>query len=173
MLIASYICGFLGIISTLVIYQQKTRMGLLYSKLISDVIWCLHYVFISAYAGAAIAVIGFIRELVFINRDKKWARSWIWLALFLALSAGAGVLTWKNVFSILPCIASMLAVISFWIGKPKLSRIMSYPIAALMLTYDITFLAFMAIINEIITIVSSTVGIIRHDAKKLAVRESN
>ena len=63
----------------------------------------------------------------------------------------------------------MLAVISFWIGKPKLSRIMSYPIAALMLTYDITFLAFMAIINEIITIISSTVGIIRHDVKKKAI----
>ena len=166
MLIASYICGFLGVVSTVVIYQQKKRTGLLISKLLSDVIWFFHYAFIAAYAGAAIAVIGFVREIIFMNRNKKWARSWLWLVLFLALSALSGFFTWKNIFSILPCIASMLAVVSFWIGSPKLSRIFSFPISALMLAYDISYLAFMAIINEILTIASSIVGIVRHDIRK-------
>ncbi len=166
MLTASYICGFLGITSTAIIYQQKNRTGLLFSKLLSDIIWFLHYAFIAAYAGAAIAVIGFVREIVFMNRNKKWARSWLWLVLFLALSALAGIFTWKNIFSIFPCIASMLAVVSFWIGSPKLSRILSFPISVLMLVYDISYLAFMAIINELLTVISSVVGIVRHDIEK-------
>ena len=166
MLILSYIFGFLGIVSTVLIYQQKKRSGLLFMKLVSDVIWFLHYIFISAYAGAAVAVIGFLRELIFMNREKKWARSRLWLVLFLLLAVGAGILTWSNVYSLLPCIASAVAVISFWIGNPRLSRVLSFPIAGLMLTYDISKLAYMAIVNEILTVISSIIGVVRHDIKK-------
>lgn len=166
MLILSYLAGFLGIISTVVVYQQKTRVGLLVTKLISDFIWFCQYALIGAWSGAAISVIAVIRELIFINRNKKWARSPLWLLLFLALSGVSGIVTWKNLYSIFPCIASALAVIGFWIGKPKLSRFLSYPISACMLTYAISNIAYMAIINELLTVGSSVVGNIRHDFKK-------
>ena len=162
----SNIFGILGIGSTVLIYQQKTRKGLILSKLISDVIWFLYYCSLSAYSGAAIAVIGMMRELVFINREKKWANHPIWLAFFLTLSFGSAFLTWKNVYSILPCIASAISIISFWIGNPKLSRILSYPISACMLTYNITCMAIIGIINEIFTVTSSIVGFFRLDRKK-------
>jgi len=166
MVILSNIFGLLGIASTVVIYQQKSRIGLLVSKLVSDVIWFFQYALIGAWSGAAISIIAIIRELIFINRQKKWARSPFWLVLFLVLSGISGVVTWKNIYSIFPCIASALAVIGFWIGKPKLSRFLSYPISGCMLTYAISHTAYMAIINELLTIVSSIVGNIRHDFKK-------
>ena len=165
MITLSYVAGFLGIISTVVIYQQKTRIGLLISKLISDVIWFCQYALIGAWSGAAISVIAMIRELIFINRKKKWANSPLWLLLFIALSGVSGILTWKNLYSIFPCIASALAVIGFWIGNPKLSRFLSYPISSCMLTYAISNTAYMAIINELLSIGSSVVGNIRHDFK--------
>ena len=166
MLTLSYIAGFFGIISSIVIYQQKTRVGLLAAKLVSDFIWFCQYALIGAWSGAAISVIAIIRELIFINRNKKWAQSPLWLLLFLALSGVSGIVTWKNLYSIFPCIASALAVIGFWIGKPKLSRFLSYPISACMLTYAISNIAYMAIINELLSICSSAVGNIRHDFKK-------
>ena len=166
MIALSYIFGAFGIASTVVIYQQKQRTGLILSKLVSDAIWFFHYFFIAAYAGAAIAAIGFLRELIFMNKEKKWAKSKAWLVLFIALSVLAGIFTWKGAISVLPCIASVIAVIGFWIGNPWLSRILSFPISALMLTYDIAYTAIMAIINEIFTVISSVVGIIRYDVKK-------
>ena len=173
MITLSYIAGFLGIISTIVIYQQKTRVGLLVSKLVSDVIWFLQYALIGAWSGAAISIIAIIRELIFINRKKKWAESPLWLLLFLVLSGVSGLVTWKNLYSIFPCIASALAVIGFWIGKPKLSRFLSYPISACMLTYAISNVAYMAIINELLSIGSSVVGNIRHDFKKQTVNSAS
>ena len=167
-MLAANIFGTLGIASTILIYQQKTRKGLILSKLLSDVIWFLYYFSLSAYSGAAIAVIGMIRELVFINREKKWAKHPIWLIFFLALSFGCAIFTWKNIFSILPCIASAVSVISFWIGNPKLSRFLSYPISACMLTYDIASVAILGIVNELFTVISSIVGFFRHDRKKEA-----
>ena len=169
MVILSYIVGFLGVLSTVVIYQQKTRVGLLVSKLVSDVIWFAQYALIGAWSGAAISIIAIIRELIFINRKKKWAQSPLWLVLFLVLSGVSGVVTWKNVYSIFPCVASALAVIGFWIGRPKLSRFLSYPISLCMLTYAISNVAYMAIINELLSIGSSVVGNIRHDFKKKTV----
>lgn len=161
------IFGALGIASTFLIYQQKTRTGLILSKLLSDVIWFLHYFLLSAYSGAAIAVIGIVRELIFVNKEKKWAKHPFWLYFFLVLSFGCAYFTWKNVFSILPCIASAVSVISFWIGKPKLSRLLSYPISACMLSYDIAVGSVMGIINEIFTIGSSVIGYLRLDKKKV------
>ena len=162
----STIFGVLGMATTVLIYQQKTRRGLILSKLLSDVIWFLYYICLSAYSGAAIAVIGMIRELVFINREKKWAKHPIWLVFFLMLSFISAIITWKNIFSVLPCIASAISVVSFWIGNPKLSRKLSYPISACMLTYNITSVAIIGVINEIFTVISSIIGTIRLDRKK-------
>ena len=162
----STIFGVLGMATTVLIYQQKTRKGLILSKLLSDVIWFLYYICLSAYSGAAIAVIGMIREIVFINREKKWAKHPIWLVFFLMLSFISAIITWKNIFSVLPCIASAISVVSFWIGNPKLSRKLSYPISACMLTYNITSVAVIGVINEIFTVISSIIGTIRLDRKK-------
>lgn len=161
------IFGALGIAATILIYQQKTRTGLILSKLLSDVIWFLHYFMLSAYSGAAIAVIGIIREIIFVNKEKKFAKHPFWLFFFLILSFGCAYFTWKNLFSILPCVASAVSVISFWIGKPVLSRLLSYPISASMLTYDIAIGSSMGIINEIFTIISSVIGYLRLDKKKV------
>ena len=161
------IFGALGIASTILIYQQKTRTGLILSKLLSDVIWFLHYFLLSAYSGAAIAVIGIFREIIFVNKDKKFTKHPFWLYFFLAISFGCAYFTWKGVFSILPCIASAVSVISFWIGKPGLSRLLSYPISACMLTYDIFIGSLMGIINELFTVTSSVIGYLRLDKKKV------
>lgn len=164
----SKIFGFVGIVFTVIIYQQRSRTGLLLSKLISDVLWFLHYFFLGAYSGAAISVIGMVRELIFINREKKWAKNPAWLVLFLGLSVVSAVITWKNWFSLLPMSASVMAVVSFWIGQPKTSRILSLPISGAMLTYDFSLnpVSAAGIVNELLTITSSIVGIVRYDLQK-------
>lgn len=161
----SKIFGFAGIVSTVIIYQQKTRKGLLLSKLISDVLWFFHYFCLAAYSGAAISVIGLARELIFMNREKKWAKHPAWLVLFLVLSAGSAVLTWKNWFSLLPMAASMMAAISFWIGNPRISRLISFPIAGSLLVYDVSLTPVSAagIVNELLAITSSIIGMARYD----------
>lgn len=168
--IAIFVFGFAGVLSTVFIYQQKNRYGLLVAKLISDIIWFLYYFLQGAYAGAAVAVIGIIRELIFINKDKKWAKHPIWLVFFIILAIGSAALTWKTWFSILPMIASITSIISFWIGNPKVSRILSFPISACMLTYDVTLIpiAYFGVANEILAISSSIIGLVRYDRVKKA-----
>lgn len=161
------IFGLAGVLSTVFIYQQKSRYGLLVAKLISDVIWFAYYFSQSAYSGAAIAVIGIIRELIFINKEKKWAKHIFWLYFFIVLSIISAFITWKSWYSILPMIASIASVIGFWIGKPKTSRILSFPISACMMSYDLLLspIAVWGVANETLAISSSIIGLVRLDKK--------
>ena len=156
------IIGFLGIGANALIYQQKTGKRLLMLKLISDVLWALHYFLIGGYSATVIAVLGVFRESVFFNQDKKWAQSRLWLLLFIVISIIGSILTLKGIFSLFPMLASVISVISFGFNKPKLSRILAIPISCLMMTYDIVFSSYMGIVNECFTLTSTIIALIRY-----------
>lgn len=162
----AWVFGGIGICTNAMIYQQKNRAKLLLLKLISDAIWGVHYLFLGAYSGLAITVIAIFRELVFMHRPtKKWAQCFVWPIFFALLAIGSSVLTWKAPISVLPALASAVSVFGFWIGNPRLSRILTFPISSAMFTYDacIDPISVPGIINEAGAITSAVVGIIRHD----------
>ena len=166
MKLISDIFGIIGVLFTVVLYQQKSRKSLLVYKLILDVVWLGHYAFIGAYSGAVVCVIAALRELIFVKRDPRNKKGIIWLPIFIAVAIISTVFTWNNAFSILTCLASCIAVISFFIGKPRLSRILVFPISACMLVYDVACGSVAGIVNECFALTSSAVGIILHDRKK-------
>lgn len=167
------IMGALGIVANVLIYQQKTGKKLLVYKLISDVLWALHYALLGAWAGMAVAAIGIGRETVFFHQDKKWAKGGWWLLFFLVCAWLSSALTWQSAFSILPATASTLSVISFWRNQPSLSRALAFPISACMLTYDITCLSYMGMANEIFTLTSALIGVIAACRRKVSTEKSH
>ena len=170
--IIGQLVGFLGIIDSVIIYQQKTRKGLLIAKLVGDVLWGASYFLLGSIGGGAICVIAVFRELVFMNRGKhKWADGVVWLIVFAGLALSSMIYSWESdgVWCVFTSAASAVSVYGFWNGSPKLSRILRFPISACMLTYDVVSGAVMAIVNEIFSLVSTVVGIIRHDIKKKTV----
>lgn len=155
-----YFFGGLGVIANMLIYWQKNGQRLLIFKLISDVIWAIHYLLLNAHAAATIAVIGIFREFVFYNKGKKWAKSKLWLVFFVALSIVLALITQKSIYAFLPATASVLSVICFWQKNPALSRIMVYPISLCMLIYDLTCQSYAGIVNEAFTMLSTTFALI-------------
>lgn len=162
---AASLVGLAGIIANIFIYQQKNRDRLLLNKLIADVIWLIHYRILGAYSGAAICAVGIIREIIFLNNRRKWARSKLWLLFFILLGIISAVLTWENAFSILPALASVLAIISFWIGNPKTTRLLQIPISSALLVYNVICLSYTGIINEILSFISIILAFIRFKTK--------
>lgn len=157
--------GFAGIAANLIIYQQKTRTGLLRWKLTSDVLWALHYLLMEGYSGAAISFIAMLRELFFMKQQSKEKKDRRVYVFFLCLTVLSAVITWKGPFSLLPMTASIISVSGFWKGDPRLSRILSFPVSACMLSYDLVVHSFAGLISELLTITSSVIGVCRHDLK--------
>ena len=166
MFIAATVIGAFGIGINLLIYQQKTKIRLLIFKLISDVVWAVHYLLLFAYSGLAIACIGILRELVFIKVDRRSRAGTACFIFFVIVTVASAVITWQSFYSLLPAIASIIAVISYYIAIPKLTRRFSFPISVLMGTYDVFVLSYTGIVNEILMVISSIIGIIRLDKKR-------
>jgi len=168
---AATVIGFIAIAASVMIYQQKTRPRLLAAKAISDVFWILHYLLLGAYTGAAVTGVALARSLVFFKNDSRNTKSRIILGCFLAISIASGILTWKNGFSIFAMAGSFVAIISFWIGNPRLSRILMFPVSVCFLIYGVANGSVAALINEVLVMLSSILGILRHDRKKQEVKQ--
>lgn len=159
----SEILGFLGIFLNIIIYQQKDRKKLLICKLFSDFAWSFHYGVAGNYSGAAVGAIGIAREGTFLTIEGRKKDRRPFLVLFFICACISAILTWKGWFSFLPATASLLSVISFWQLRPKISRLLAIPISLCMLTYDIQVTSVAGICNEILTLISTAIGIWRHD----------
>ena len=89
-----YLFGALGILVNVLIYQQKDAKRLVLFKLASDVVWSLHYFFLSAYTAMAISMIAIVRELTFYKEKKSKAANSALLVFFIILSIASAYITW-------------------------------------------------------------------------------
>jgi hypothetical protein len=158
------IFGLIGIAVFLLCFQFKQMKTARKIKMAVDVIWAVHYFLLGGYSAFAINVICFFREIVFINSDKKFFSSKIWLYIFIAFNLFSAVLTWKTMFSILPAITACIATYSFWQKNIKKARILALVNNGLMFTYDLTLenVSYMGLVAEALAFCSVVIAIIRH-----------
>ena len=163
--------GILGIITTIIVYQQKTQKRLLIWKLTTDMIWIMHYWLLGAYSAIAITVVAIMRSIVFLNAEHhRWAQSKYWLLVFLAASIALSLLAWQNAYSALMLFSSVLCIIGYWLGRPFMTRLLSIPSATSSLIYNIVYHSREGVVSSAFIISSAIVGIIRHDIKDRAVK---
>ena len=133
-----------------------------------------HYVLLGAYSGGIANFVGIFREIIFLNRDnKKWASSPIWPIIFIVIGWGLGIRTFKSPINILPIVASTFATISFWMRKPKLTKIISAPATSSFLIYDLVIGSYVGAFNECITLSSIALSFLREKLKKDSNKEQN
>ncbi len=158
--------GFVAMAIIVASYQQKSHKNILVFQMISGTLFTVHYLLLGAYTGAVMNLLGAMRSLIYSNRDKKWASSVLWPISFSIAFAVSGILTWANIFSILPMIAMLLSSVVLWIENPKINRSLSIPSSCCWLFYNIKTVSYPGIITEIFVLTSIIIGIIRLDIKK-------
>jgi hypothetical protein len=149
-----WLFGIGAMASLFISYQQRTRGGLLAAKLSADAFWVAHYFCLGATAGMIPNLVGIFRELVFINRHRKWANRKIWVVFFIAMNIMLCISTFKNYYDVIPIIASSFVTISLWINNPDLTKKISAPVSLSFLIYDIFVHSYMGIINESLSVIS-------------------
>jgi hypothetical protein len=166
MMLVGKIAGYTAIVASVLIYQQKNKRNLLICKAVTDVLWIVHYLLLGAYTGVVVTCVALVREVVFFRSDRHNKTGKLILACFLFISVACSAFTWGGIFSVFAMLGSMLSIVSFWIGEPKVSRIMAFPISGCMLIYGVSNGSVAVLINEVLVMVSSAIGIMKHDRKK-------
>jgi hypothetical protein len=165
--IVSLIFGIGAMIALFSIYQQKSRKGILISKLIADVCWVVHYLCIGGIAGAIPNLVGIFRELVFVNRKKhKWANFVLWPIIFILINFCLALRTFSSPINILPIAASALVTVLLWIDNPLLTKLLSIPVCTSFMIYDFHVGSHIGIINEAISILSIIIFLIKYFIKR-------
>lgn len=160
------IAGYIAIVASMLIYQQKSRKGLLLCKAITDLLWIIHYFLLGGYTGAIVTVVALAREIVFFRSDRRDKKGKIVLACFLCISVVCSILTWGSVFSVFAMLGSLMSIVSFWLGEPRVSRIMAFPISICMLIYGVSNGSVAVLINEVLVMISSAAAIIKYDRNR-------
>lgn len=150
----AYLFGIAGVLTNCIMYRRKDRQALLKAKLVSDILWGMHYFLISAYSGAITCAIAILREIVFLNRSHSLAKSQLWLVGFLLCNATSICLTWKGIVSVIPALASMISIFLFWIGNPDLTRRVQIPISLAYFVYNFSNRSYLGMLNEVLSLLS-------------------
>ena len=84
MKIAAQVVGLVGIICSLLSFQQKERKHVMLFQMTASALFCIQLFMVGAITGGCVDSISFVRTVVFSQNDKKWAASPVWLGVFIA-----------------------------------------------------------------------------------------
>lgn len=163
--------GVLGIISTVIIYQQKENSKMILWKLITDTLWVIHYLLLGANSVAVVTIVAILRSIILLCQKHKWAQSKAWLWVFLGSSLILSILAWKDWTSLLTTVGSLACIIAYWIGKPKITRIISIPAALMFLVNVAVNGSVWGTLCESFILASAVVGLWRLDLRKPKARK--
>lgn len=164
--------GFCGAALNFLSFQQNKRSRIIGFQIGAALLFITHYILLGitngadAYTGAALNFIGLSRSIVFINNDKKWAKSPLWLAFFMVVSIISGVLTWESWYSFLPPLAMILTTISYWMKNETKIRLITFPSSPCWLVFNIITGSVAGIVTECVVMSSLIIAIIRYDILK-------
>lgn len=157
-------------------FQQKKQKGILAFQLCGSVLFCINYYMLGAMSGAILNIVGILRALVFMNKEKLRAEHPAWSAAFVAAYLGGYVLvfsvfgkepTVKNfLVELLPVVGMTLTTLSFRYKGTREVRIFGLINSPLWLSYNILTFSIGAICSEVLNFVSILIGILRHDVKR-------
>ena len=164
--IAAQIVGIFGIVLSLLSFQLKQRKYIMLFQMTASLMFSAQLFMVGAITGGCLDLISFVRTLIFANNSKKWASSPLWLAGFILVMIATGIMTWENLWSILPILGSILSTVALWMKRERNIRLVSLLVGPCWMVYNIVTGAYTGALSEVIAMTSIVIGLIRHDRKK-------
>ena len=161
----SQLFGFLGMAVGILMYQFKKHRTIMILMTLSSALWCLHYGSLRLFTPVAMNFINLARSYV-CSYDKKWAKSKAVPTIFIAVSLALTVATWQGAWDILIFISSIFATVGGWQKNPQVLRILNVLVCLCWLPYNFVNHSWAGLVNNILTLLSIVVALIRYRAKQ-------
>ncbi len=158
--------GILGMVSLTLSYQMKTRKGIILFQLFGNVLFATHYLMLGTITACILNAIGIARCCIYSQKEKQWASHWLWMALFISAFLATGIITYESPWDILPTCGMIFTSVSLFVTKPKLIRFLSAGSCPLWLIYNAVHFSVGGVINEVLSLISLAVAIVRLDILK-------
>lgn len=175
MKILPQVIGAAAVVMFLLSYQQKTRSRIILFNVISRCLYILQYLFLGAFAGAVLDVLGAIsafaagkKHTPFIRKHTKVIFVVINAVILLAGGAIAFInKSWLDVFSI---VGVLLHTGAFWMNDEKKIRYVSLVGTPCWFVYNFMSRAYGSAVGDALTMCSIILAIIKFKKTDLAKR---
>ena len=168
--------GIFAMAFNLLSYQQKTRKGAIVFQLFGTTLFTINFLMLGAMVGGLLNLVGAIRAIIFINKEKLRADHIAWQIGFIAVYFASYILTFTAfgkettafnlIIEFLPLIGMIATTISYRFSDAKSIRKFGLISSPAWLVYNIANMSVGAILCEVLSLGSIIIGIVRLDRKK-------
>ncbi len=159
--------GVVGYSFLAISYYRKRKIDILWMQIIAYLFFSVHYYLLGAITGTICNVLGLVAiTLIYLVEKKKDNKKRNLLILgIIPILVLIALITFENIYSILPIVASVLTLVSFLTDSEDVIRGIGIVSAISWLIYAIIYKSYAAIVFEIITVVSTIVAFIKMKRK--------
>lgn len=166
--ILSQVCVIFAVILLGSTYLIKDKRVILLLSIMFCTFYGLQYLLLNAMTGLLMNAVSIIRNIWFyINAKKKKKNSIIVLIVLFVITIILGLISFKNIFSIVPIIATLLYTYSVWQDDIKVYRWLAIPYSLSWIVYNVSANSIFGIITECILLVIEIIGVIKLRRKKV------
>lgn len=123
---------------------------------------------ISAYTGAVLSIINFIRTFIFINKNKINKRIYLFILIFFeGIIIVNCLLTWNGLISPLPTIGSIIRTYCLWQSDMRLVRISGITTGIFYGTYYIFYQSWFMVLGDLILLLVGIYAVYKNDLKTI------
>lgn len=160
--IISQIISAVATLLLLLSFQQKTHKRIVIMQAFSGLLFGIQYMMLGAYEGMVCNYIGAVRSVIYSFRGKSKAVDSIFCpVIFAVIFAVSGIITYKNIFSLLPILAMAIASFVLWMPKTQQLRALTMPTSAMWLVYNAVSHSYVAVLTEVLNLISIVIALIR------------
>lgn len=157
--IISQIFGFFAFILSLIAYHRKEKEKIFQTMTIANFLEIIQYFFLGEFSGSIAKVIALIRnKLVILKENNKYFNNLFVLLALLIIYIISGIITYKNIYSVLPTIAAIIYSVFVWNGNELLIKKVAFYCYFLWLTYNICVFSIFGVISNCISIISTFIA---------------
>lgn len=169
--IISQIVGFIAFVISLIAFHRKEKSKIFKTLMVGNILDIIHYFFLGAYSGCITKVIALIRnEIIVLKEKNKKLNNYIVLIMLTAAYIIAGLLTYKNIYSILPIVAAIIYLLFIWNGDELKVKKVAFYCYFLWLIYNICVFSIAGIISNSVAIISAFIAM-HNEYKKRKVKD--
>lgn len=165
--VLAQVIAIIALTMTFISYQQKNKKKFLFFQILASLSYSLQYFVLGALSGAITDLISLGKNVIFYKDEEKGKITkfnvFITIEIIVII---CGIITYQNVFSLLPIFITIINTYGNWQKNLKVSYMIGFLNSILWIIYNVAVGAYVLIINCIIELIGSIIGIIKISKRK-------
>lgn len=155
------IIGFIGVAMAIISFQSNKHRVIMIFKTASGLAFAVQFIFLGAYTGVVMNVIGSIRNIVFARLVSKNKSTTPAIILFSVIVVASGVLTWEGAIGLLAITGKLITTVSYGMKNASAVRLLTVPSCICWVIYDAMGFSIAGIATEAFSLVSIVIAEVR------------